>query len=182
MKSTSRYILPVFLASVFAIACVGSGCKVHYGFSENNPSLPDSIKTVYVQYIDNHAAYVNPQLSPALTERLKQKITRQTKLSQTNNIGNAHLALTGEITEYSVTTSGISSANGQKQTSVNRLTVSVRLTLANQLSNTPPKDFTVSRQFDFSALQSLQSAEAQLLDEMVRNLSDEIFNRLFSDW
>jgi hypothetical protein len=40
----------------------------------------------------------------------------------------------------------------------------------------------VSRSFDFSANQSLQAAEAALLDEMVRNLTDEIFNRIFSDW
>ena len=28
----------------------------------------------------------------------------------------------------------------------------------------------------------LNQAESQLMDEMVRNLSDEIFNRIFSDW
>jgi len=44
------------------------------------------------------------------------------------------------------------------------------------------KEADVSLSFDFNANQSLQQAEASLLDEMVRQLSDEIFNRIFSDW
>jgi outer membrane lipopolysaccharide assembly protein LptE/RlpB len=56
------------------------------------------------------------------------------------------------------------------------------MTITNQLKKEDPKDVTVSRSFDFPANQSLNQAEAQLLDEMVRNLSDEIFNRIFSDW
>src|SRR5690242_8527566 len=109
--------LPLVLVFAFCISLLAnSGCSVRYGFTENNPSLPDSIKSIWIHYIENRASYVNPQLSTTLTERLKQKITRQTKLVQTNN-PSAHLDLVGEITEYAVTTSGISSANGQKQTS-----------------------------------------------------------------
>jgi len=43
-------------------------------------------------------------------------------------------------------------------------------------------EFDVSRSADFSANLSLQQAEGQLLDEMVRNLTDEIFNHIFSNW
>ncbi len=56
------------------------------------------------------------------------------------------------------------------------------MTITNQLKKEDPKDVTVSRSFDFPANQTLNQAEAQLLDEMIRNLSDEIFNRIFSDW
>jgi hypothetical protein len=44
------------------------------------------------------------------------------------------------------------------------------------------KETDVSLSFDFPANQSLNIAERDLLDEMVRQLSDEIFNRIFSDW
>jgi hypothetical protein len=40
------------------------------------------IKTVKVGFIDNKARYINPQLSPRLTDNLKQKITNYTKLTQ----------------------------------------------------------------------------------------------------
>ena len=40
-------------------------------------AIPEEVKTFRVNYLENKAPYVNPQLSPALTERLKQKITRR---------------------------------------------------------------------------------------------------------
>jgi hypothetical protein len=149
-------------------------CKV-YKF--NDVSIPPNIKTIYVRYIDNKARYVNPQLSPQLTERVRQKIVSQTRLTQVNN-ENADYDVTGEIVQYDVTTSGIS----EQQTSSNRLTVSVNLTVVDRLSNLEPKRFTVSRSFEFPASASLTQAEAGLTDDIVKNLADEIFNRIFSDW
>jgi hypothetical protein len=52
----------------------------------------------------------------------------------------------------------------------------------NQLESKPPQEYTVSRSFDFKANLTLQQAERSLLDEMIRNLTDEIFNRIFSNW
>ena len=42
--------------------------------------------------------------------------------------------------------------------------------------------YDVSRNFEFSANLSLQQAEAALGDEMIRTLTDDIFNRIFSEW
>lgn len=168
------------LTAFCIVAFTGTGCKVSYGFNERGGKLDPNIKTVRVDFIENRAPYVNPQLSPNLTDRVTQKVTRQTKLTATKN-ENADLLIHATITDYSVLTTGVSSNNGQSQTSINRLTVAVRVTITNQLKN-ETKDVDVSRSFDFPATQTLQTAEAQLLDEMVRNLSDEIFNRIFSDW
>ena len=44
------------------------------------------------------------------------------------------------------------------------------------------QEFQISRSFPFSATLSFQAAESKLLDEMVTNLTDDIFNRLFSNW
>jgi len=169
----------VLLFSAFCIlAFVLTSCHV-YSFTPKGTLDPD-IKTVRVQFIENRAPYQNPQLSPNLTDRLRQKITRQTKLTQTNR-DDANLDISGTITDYSVLTTGVTSTNGQSQTSVNRLTVSVHVVFNNILKN-DQKEATVSRSFDFPANQSLNQAEANLLDVMVRDLSDEIFNRIFSDW
>jgi hypothetical protein len=174
MKKTA---IILFLFSVIISGFAFTGCGI-YSFSPKG-TLPDSIKTVRVQIFENRAPYVNPQLTPNLTDRVRQKITSQTKLTQTN--GDANLDISGTITDYSVLTTGVSSTNGQKQTSVNRLTVTVHVVFNNTMAN-DVKETDVSLSFDFSANQSLQQAEASLLDEMVRQLSDEIFNRIFSDW
>src|SRR5690349_12928273 len=122
------------------------GCGV-YSFAD--VSIPDSIKTVRVNFIENKARYVNPQLSPQLTDRLRQKILNQTRLTQTNN-DNANLDITAEVRDYSVSTSGIS----ERQTQTNRLTVGVHIAVNNRLSNTT-EEYDVSRSFEFNANLSL---------------------------
>jgi hypothetical protein len=171
-----RFSIPaIVIALSFLIlhATFSPGCGV-YSFAD--VSIPDSIKTVRVNFIENKARYVNPQLSPQLTDRLRQKILNQTKLTQTNS-ENVHLDINAEVRDYSVSTSGIS----DRQTQMNRLTVGVHVTVNNRLSNTT-EEYDVSRSFEFKADLSLQAAESQLLDEMIRSLTDDMFNRMFSNW
>lgn len=151
-----------------------SSCSFKYGFKD--VSIPDSIKTVKVIYIENKARIINPELSPRLTDKLRQKIVTQTKLSQTNS-DNADWEITGYITDYSFSTSAIS---GQ-QVANNRLTVGLHITLTNRKAD-DVKDYDVSRNFEFKGNQTIQQAGSALMDEMIRTLTDEIFNKLFSNW
>ena len=176
-----RYLKNVLYTSYFLLATgvlfltgtVNSGCSV-YKFRDI--SIPDSIKTVKVNFIENRAPYVNPQLSPRLTDKLRQKIVSQTRLSQTNN-DNADWDIKGYISNYTSSTSGIS----QQQVATNRLTVSVHITLSDQKAN-KSQEYDVSRNFEYSASKSLSQAESELADEILRGLTDDIFNRIFSNW
>ncbi len=159
---------------VFLIPCfLLSSCKI-YTFKD--VSIPAEIKTVKVNFIENKARYVNPQLSPRLTDRLQQKIVSQTRLNRTNE-DNADWIISGFVSDYSVTTSGISA----QQVSMNRLTVGVQITLRDNVAN-KTQDYSVSKSFEFPANQTLQQAEANLGDELIRGITDEIFNRIFSNW
>ncbi len=146
-------------------------------YSFKDVSIPPEVKTVRISYIDNKARIINPQLSQRLTDKLRQKIVNQTRLTQTNN-DEAHYDISGQITEYYVTTSGISN----QQAASNRLNVTVHLVFKNRLDDSKSFDTDLTRNFDFSASKSLQEAEAQLTDQIVQNLTDEIFNRIFSNW
>jgi hypothetical protein len=161
------------VATLFLITTSNSSCSI-YKFRDI--SIPDSIKTVKVNFIENRAPYVNPQLSPRLTDKLRQKIVSQTRLSQTNN-DNADWDIKGYISNYTSSTSGIS----QQQVATNRLTVSVHITLIDQKAN-KTQEYDVSRNFEYSASKSLTQAEAELADEILRGLTDDIFNRIFSNW
>ncbi len=134
------------------------------------------IKTIKIGFFENKARYINPQLSPKLTDKIQQKIVGQTKLSRTNN-DDANLQISGYISEYSVSTSAISA----KEATGNRLTVGVHLVVKNTVDN-KTDEYDISRNFDFSANLSLQQAETGIQDEMIRTLTDEIFNRIFSNW
>lgn len=171
------YLAGVAVAFLFA-AAGNSSCNV-YKFRD--VSIPDSIRTVKVNFIENRAPYVNPQLSPRLTDKLRQKIVSQTRLSQTNN-DNADWDIKGHISNYSFSTSGLTTTQGgNRQQTTNRLTVTVHIILNDQKAN-KSQEYDVSRNFEFSANQSIQQGEASLGDEIIRGLTDDIFNRIFSNW
>ena len=175
MKVSKKiYLLLVPCAICLVIFFSNSSCNI-YKFHDRNP-IPDTIKTVKVNFIENRAQYVNPQFGPRLTDKLRQKIIGQTKLSQTNS-DNPDWEISGFVTDYSFSTSAIS---GQQVTN-NRLTIAVHITF-NKRKQDKVEEYDVSHSFEFSATKSIQQAELELNDEMVRSLTDEIFNKLFSQW
>ena len=164
----------VFLSAVFLTTFSVSSCKV-YKFSDVG-SILDSIKTVKVNFFENRARYINPQLSPKLTDKLRQKIVGQTKLSQTNN-EDADWEISGTITDYSFSTSVISGQQGN----TNRLNVTVHLSKYDRVYE-KKEEYDVSRSFEINGSQSFQTAESAKIEEIIRTMTDEIFNKLFSNW
>ena len=165
--------LVVVLTLIIAVFNYAS-CK--YSFKDTSP-IPEEVKTFRVNFFENKARYVNPQLSPALTERTKQKIIGNTRLRQTND-EDAHYDISGYVSDYNVTTSGISNNNA----STNRLSVSFHLVFKNNLDQTKNFETDLSNNFDFPASQSLEQAQAALGTEIVKNIVDAIFNKIFSNW
>jgi hypothetical protein len=158
-----------------------SSCKI-YSFKDT--SIPPEVKSIHIAYIENRAPLVNPQLAPQLNDALRQKINNQaSRLSQVQT-SDADWEVTGWVSGYSYTTSGVAN----QQAASNRLTVTVHIVFKNHLDPTgkkvAPADFEadVSRNFDFSASITITDAEAQLIPTVVSNMTDEIFNKLFSNW
>lgn len=168
--------LQLIAACIVIVSLCFSTCK--YSFKDTAP-IPPEVKTFRVNYLENKAQYVNPQLSPQLTEKLKQKIISTTRLRQTNN-DDAHYDISGYVSQYFTSTSGISSGNA----ATNRLTVGFHLSFRNTLVQDGTKniDADITRTFDFNANLSLAQAEASLNTEIIKNVVDEIFNKIFSNW
>jgi hypothetical protein len=160
---------------VAGISMLMVSCGI-YKFKDTG-GLPADVKTIKIGFIENRARYVNPQVAQKFTDKIQQKIIGNTRLTRTND-DNAHYVLNGTITTYDATqTVGVSA----QQASTNRLTVTLHMVWRKNLTN-EVEEFDVTRSFDYSANLSLQQAEASLLDEVVRTLTDDIFNRMFSNW
>jgi hypothetical protein len=108
---------------------------------------------------------------------LKQKIRNTTRLSQTNN-DDAHYDISGYVSQYYTSTVSISNNN----TSGNRLNVGFHLVFKNTLDEKKNFEADLMRTFDFDARLSLQDAERSLNETIVKNIVDEIFNKIFSNW
>jgi hypothetical protein len=164
-KSTLVFLL---LGYVFQY----SSCRI----GTKDVSIPPEVKTFSLDLFGNKASLVNPQLAPRLTEKFRQKVINQTRLRPLAEKGD--YAISGYINSYMVTTSGIS--NGVAGN--NRLAVAFHVILKDNLNEKRSFEADVSRSFEFSANTNLRDAEIALIDEMTRTLSDEVFNKIFSNW
>ena len=172
MKNYKNNFLLKLGILLFSLSAIQGTCR----YSLKDVSIPADIKTVRVFYIENKARYINPQLSPKLSDKLRQKIINQTRLSQTNN--DADFEISGYVSDYSVSTSGIS----QKQVASNNLNVTVHVIFKNKKDEKKNFEADITRNFPFSASKSLTQAETELNEQMITSLTDEIFNRIFSNW
>jgi outer membrane lipopolysaccharide assembly protein LptE/RlpB len=159
---------------LIVFTCTYSTCK--YGFKDTSP-IPEEVKTFRVNYLTNKAQYVNPQLSPQLTEKLKAKIINTTRLRQTNN-DDAHYDIGGYVSQYYTSTTGITGNTA----SLNRLNVTFHLIFKNTLDDTKSFETDVTTNVDFAASQSLSQAEASNSSKIIGNITDAIFNKIFSNW
>ncbi len=166
-----KYVLWLFI-SLQLVAC-----RI-YTFKD--VSIPPNIKTVKINFIENKARYVNPQLSPLLTDALQQKIINQTRLTRTSN-DDAHYVISGQITNYDVSTVGVSNQGSAAGEFTNQLTVNVHISLKNN-SNNKMDEFDISQSVPFDGRRTLQEVEGAILSGLVKNLVDAVFNRLFSNW
>jgi outer membrane lipopolysaccharide assembly protein LptE/RlpB len=151
-----------------------ASCK--YSFRDSAP-LPPEVKTFRVNQLGNQAPYVDAQLAPQLTEALKQKIISNTRLRQTND-DDAHYDISGYVSNYAVSTTGISGASAAQ----NRLTVTFHIIFKNSLDNTQNMEADVSSNFDYSSSTSLNDAAASLNTQIIANMVDQIYNKIFSNW
>jgi hypothetical protein len=175
MKSKSSiqlFALLSFLCVIFTFAT----CK--YSFKDTSP-IPANITTFRVNLFENKARYVNPAIAPELTEKFRQKIISQTRLRETKN-DDANYDISGYLSDYSVTTSGVQN----QQASSNRLNVSFHLIFKNTVDPDPAKSFEtdITSNYDFPATQTLQQAESNLIDKIIKTVTDAIFNKIFSNW
>lgn len=163
-----------FLA--FLAAVVFAGCSiVNYSFS--GTSIQPDVKTVTINYFEYKALKVNPNLSNDLTEALRDKFRKLTKLEQVDMDGD--LELQGEVTGYEVRAAAVTANEVAAQ---NRLTVTVKLKFTNR--KYPEDDFekNFSAYSDYDSTNSLDAVESTLCQEIIDKLVEDMFNASVAQW
>lgn len=164
----------IALAAIVAAALAVCSCGI-YSFS--GTSIQPDVKTVTINYFEYKALRVNPSLSNTITEAMKDKVRKLTKLEEVDIEGDTEIS--GEVTGYDVKATAVTAAEVAAQ---NRLTVTVKVTYSNR--KYPEEDFdkSFSAYADYDSSQSLDSVEASLCDEIVEKLVEDIFNACYAQW
>ena len=162
------------LAILAPILLLGS-CGI-YSFS--GTSIQPHVKTVTIDYFEYKALRVNPSLSNDMTEEVKAKFRRLTRLEQVDTDGD--LEISGAITGYDVRASAVSADEVATQ---NRLTVTVSVSFENRKH---PEDNFDNKSFsayaDYDSNNSLDAVESSLCAEIIEKIVEDIFNATVAQW
>ena len=147
-------------------------------YSFSGTSIQPDINTITIGYFEYRAMKVNPSLSNELTEAIRTRFRRMTRLEQVDTDGD--LEITGEVTGYTVAASAVAAGD---VASKNRLTITVKVSFTNRKypeDNFEDKNF--SGYADYDSTLSLDAVEAGLTTEIVDKLVEDIFNATVAQW
>ena len=156
-------------------ALILSACGI---YSFTGTSIQNDVNSVTINYFEYKALTVNPSLSNDLTEALRTRFRRSTRLEQTDQDGD--LEITGEIVGYTVAATAITANEVAAQ---NRLTVTVRASFTTRKH--PEDDFenqTFSGYADYDSANSLDAVESSLCTEIIDKIVEDIFNATVAQW
>ncbi|MXV17548.1 LptE family protein [Hufsiella ginkgonis] len=157
---------------VLLLVLFSQGCGV---YSLGGIKVPPEMKTVSVQFFENNAPLVVPDLARKLTEALKDRIRSQSSLSIVT--ANGHGNFESRITDYSIAPKAI---QGNDRAGLLRLTITVNVKYTNVFKKEDEFEQSFSRYFDFPP--PVQAQETNAISKVNVMLTEDIFNRAFANW
>ena len=162
------------LTSIFLVSIFLASCGI---YSFTGASIPADSETVNVSYFTTKATNTPATLNQTLTEGLRDLFINQTKLNLTEE--EADLNFNGQITKYQVKPMAIKA----NETAVkNRLTIAIKVKYNNSFDEQQNFASTFSRYRDFNSTKNLVDVEDILIEEITKDLLEDVYNKAFVNW
>ena len=171
-----KRIVPVCM--LLALIVVVYSCRISLGLAPISSIDYSKVKTISSADFPNRAEYVYMPLAIQFNQSLKDLFMRQTRLQLVNN--NADLEISGEITGYNQYNEAVSADGFSSKT---KLTVTIKVTYVNNTNHKndfTDQQFSAFRTYDSKSL--LTDVQDQLIAEMVKDLTEQIFNATVANW
>src|ERR1044072_4183370 len=149
-------------------------CKARVSLS--GATIPIEAKTISVGFFTNNTSLGAPSRSQRFTERMRDMVSQQTNLALMPKDGD--LQFEGYIADYAISPVAIQSTD---QASLNRLTISVKVVYFNKFDSSKNFDQTFTRYADYPSTDNIATREPALVQEIYRQLTEDIFNRAFNN-
>lgn len=159
---------------VILVIALLTSCKTKISLS--GATIPPEAKTISVGFFQNNTSLGAPSLSQRFTEKLRDVVSQQTNLTLIKQ--NGDLQFEGYIAEYNVSPIAISA----DVASQNRMTITVNVKYTNKFESSKNFEQNFTRFQDISSDKNISSIEPELVQEIYRQLTEDIFNRAFNNW
>lgn len=175
-RRLSVYNKGVMTVAVAIIAMVITACSVSYKF--NGASIDyNKTKTIQIADFPIRSSYVWGPMASIFNNQLKDQYANHTRLIQVKR--NGDLKVEGEITQYSQRNKAVTAQGESAQVEL-LMTVNVRFTNNANHSEDFEKQFTATTTYD--SRQSLNSVQEECVTQMVKDITDQIFNATVANW
>jgi len=171
-KNKKRWSL-VLAGCVCIILCA---CRIEYKFNGSNIDYT-KVKTIQIDNFPIRSTYVWAPMQAIFQNKLTDIFASQTKLKQVKKNGDLQLA--GEITAFDQYNKGISSDGYSSQVQL-KMTVNVRFVNNNNHEEDFERQFTATTEYDAS--QQLTAVQEELVTQMTKDITEQIFNATVANW
>ena len=162
------------LYSLFALTL--TACTVSYSFNGSSINY-DVVKSISIEKFPIRSAYVWAPMEAMFNNDLVDAYSHKTKLRVIKR--NGDLQLSGEIVEYSQTNKSVAADGFSAQTQL-KMTVNVRFVNNKEHKDDFEQRFSATTVYDSS--QQLAAVQEGLVDEMIDDIVDQIFNATVANW
>ncbi len=155
------------------VAAAFSSCGI---YSFTGASYSPDLKTFMVADFPNQSSYVLPSLSQDFREALKDKFVTSTNLSLSNESGD--IEIEGAIISTVIRPAA---SSGNDRAALNRLTVKIKVDFINHVEDEDwNKDFSAFA--DYEEGLDISNVQDTLLEQIIDQLTQEIFNEALVKW
>jgi hypothetical protein len=167
-----------FFGTLCVVVMLMTACSVSYKFNGSSIDYT-KVKTIAFETFPNRSAgFVWGPMESMFNTALQDIYLQQTRLQQVKRDGD--LQISGEITNYDAYNKGVG-ADGYSTMAELRMTVRVNfVNRVNPQENFESKQFSSSREYDAS--QQLASVQDELVNQMIKDIVDQIFNATVANW
>ena len=158
------------------LVVVLTACSISYKFTGTSIDYTKT-KTVSIDKFPIRANYVWSPMESMFYNSLSDAFAQKTKLTVLKR--NGDLQLSGEITEYSQTNKSISSDG---YSSMVQLKITVNVRFVNNIKHDEDFEQRFSATVDYDATQQLAAVQESLVQEMIDDIVDQIFNATVANW
>lgn len=146
-------------------------------YSFRGISIPDGAEQVVIENFTDNALNAPPNLALEATEQLRNKVRDEARLKIVER--NPNLEFKGTLVDYRVTAEA---PRPGQFSSLNRLTIVVAVEYINHMDENDEgwkKNFSFF--FDFPGATPLSAVEDQAIEEILENITEQIFNKAFTE-
>ena len=162
------------IMSCFFSICLVCSCNF---YSFTGASVGTGVERIKIEYFKNDAKNYKSNIDVIITNKLTDLVLNQTNLEI--NKKKFEIEITGKIINYEIVPISISSDD---LANLNRLRIEVLVECTNFVNKGESYKQNFTRYADYDSAQNIIDIEDDLIDQILNEICEDIFNKTFLNW